>query len=167
MAFDDTIGKVFHIPAVGKDREKVELIMRGFDDLAVFLARNTAFQYKIYITGIEAMEKVLESVAQKIRNGEEIKTFEEFFDLWIDVSERKFFEVFRTEEFSLMQGELLDSSLNVRRHFQKLMELYLFDLPVALRSEMDDLYRTVYDLKKKVRNLEKQLNAATGKETVT
>jgi len=141
--------------------------MRGFDDLAVFLARNTAFQYKIYVTGIEAMEKVLESVAQKIRNGEEIKTFEEFFDLWIDVSERKFFEVFRTEEFSVMQGELLDSSLNMRRHFQKLMELYLFDFPVALRSEMDDLYKTVYDLKKKVRNLEGQLNAVTGKEAVT
>ncbi len=166
MAFDNTIGKVFHIPAVGKDREKVELIMRGFDDLAVFLARNTAFQYKIYVTGIEAMEKVLETVAQKIKNGEEIKTFEEFFDLWIDVNEREFFEVFRTEEFSRMQGELLDSSLNVRRHFQKLMELYLFDFPVALRSEMDDLYRTVYDLKKKVRNLEEQLNAVTGKEAV-
>ena len=165
-AFDNTIGKVFHIPAVGKDREKVELIMRGFDDLAVFLARNTEFQYKIYITGIKAMEKVLEAIAQKIKNGEEIKTFEEFFDLWIDESEREFFEVFRTEEFSRMQGELLDSSLNVRGHFQKLMELYLFDFPVALRSEMDDLYRTVYDLKKKVRDLEKQLNGVTGKEAV-
>jgi class III poly(R)-hydroxyalkanoic acid synthase PhaE subunit len=165
-AFDNTIGKVFHIPAVGKDREKVELIMRGSDDVAVFLARNTEFQYKIYLTGIKAMEKVLEAIAQKIKNGEEIKTFEEFFDLWIDVNEREFFEVFRTEEFSRMQGELLDSFLNVRRHFQKLMELYLFDFPVALRSEMDDLYRTVYDLKKKVRNLEKQLNGVTGKEAV-
>lgn len=166
MAFDNTIGKVFHIPAVGKDREKVELIMRGIDDLAVFLARNTEFQYRIYITGIKAMEKVLEAIAQKIKNGEEIKTFEEFFDLWIDVSEREFFEVFRTEEFSRMQGELLDSSLNVRRHFQKLMELYLFDFPVALRSEMDDLYKTVYDLKRRVRDLEKQLNGVTGKEAV-
>jgi hypothetical protein len=31
---------------------------------------------------------------------------------------------------------------------------------------MDDLYRTVYDLKKKVRDLEKQLNGVTGKEAV-
>jgi polyhydroxyalkanoate synthesis regulator phasin len=36
------------------------------------------------------------------------------------------------------------------------MELYLYDFPVALRSEMDDLYKTVYELKKKVKSLEKQ-----------
>jgi hypothetical protein len=37
------------------------------------------------------------------------------------------------------------------------MELYLYDFPIALRSEMDDLYKTVYELKKKVKSLEKQL----------
>jgi len=37
------------------------------------------------------------------------------------------------------------------------MELYLYDFPIALRSEMDDLYKTVYDLKKKVKSLEKQI----------
>ncbi len=163
-AFDNTIGKVFHIPAVGKDREKVELIMRGCDDLAVFLAGNTEYQHSVYMTAVKAMEKVLETVAQKIRNGEEIKTFDEFFDLWVDVNEREYYHLFRTEEFSKRQGELLDSSLKVRKHFHKLMELYLFDFPVALRSEMDDLYRTVYDLRKKVSHLEKKLNGVTEKE---
>jgi polyhydroxyalkanoate synthesis regulator phasin len=37
------------------------------------------------------------------------------------------------------------------------MELYLYDFPIVVRSEMDDLYKTVYDLKRKVRNLEKQV----------
>ncbi|HXW69117.1 MAG TPA: poly(R)-hydroxyalkanoic acid synthase subunit PhaE [Dissulfurispiraceae bacterium] len=163
-AFDNTIGKVFHIPAVGKDREKVELIMRGCDDLAVFLARNTEYQHMVYVTAVKAMDKVVETVAQKITNGEEIKTFDEFFDLWLDINEREYYDLFRTEEFSKMQGELLDSSLNVRKHFHKLMELYLFDFPVALRSEMDDLYRTVYDLRKKVGYLEEKLNGVTEKE---
>jgi len=163
-AFDNTIGKVFHIPAVGKDREKVELMMRGLDDLAVFLAGNTEFQHMIYATAVKSMDKVLEAITDKIKKGEEIKAFDEFFDLWIDVNEREFYELFRTEEFSKMQGRLLESSLRVRKNFHKLMELYLFDFPVALRSEMDDLYKTVYDLKKKVRNLEKQLNDVTEKE---
>ena len=56
-----------------------------------------------------------------------------------------------------MQGEVLEASLNVRKHFFKLMELYLYDFPIALRSEMDDLYKTVYEMKKKVKSLEKQL----------
>jgi polyhydroxyalkanoate synthesis regulator phasin len=55
-----------------------------------------------------------------------------------------------------MQGELLETGLKLRQHNFKLMELYLYDYPIALRSEMDDLYKTVYELKKKVRSLEKQ-----------
>lgn len=163
-AFNNSIGKVFHVPAVGKDREKIELIMKGFDDLSVYMAKNTEYQHTMYITGQKAMEKVIENMARKITEGNEIKSFNEFFNLWIDVNERTYYALFQTEDFSKLQGELLDSSLNVRRHFFKLMELYLFDFPIALRSEMDDLYKTVYDLKKKVKSLEKELNKSAVQE---
>ena len=103
------------------------------------------------------MKKVIESIAGKMKSGEEIKSFNEFFDLWIDTNEKTYLELFQTEEFSKLQGELLESTLNVRKHFFKLMELYLYDFPIALRSEMDDLYKTIYDLKKKVKSLEKQI----------
>ncbi len=163
-AFDDSFGKVFHIPAVGKDREKIGLMMRCCDDLLVFHAKRTEFQHRIYVTGIKAMNKVLEAIGRSIKSGKEIKTFNELFDLWIEVNEREFAEVFRTEKFSRMQGELLDCSLKIRRDLHKLMELYLFDFPIALRSEMDDIYKTVYDLKKKVKSLEKQLRDVTTEE---
>lgn len=165
-AFDSTFGKVFHVPAVGKDREKVELLLRSFDDLAVNMAKNTEYQHALYVTGMTAMKKVIESIAGKMKSGEEIKSFNEFFDLWIDTNEKTYLELFQTEEFSKLQGELLESTLNVRKHFFKLMELYLYDFPIALRSEMDDLYKTIYDLKKKVKSLEKQIkNLSVGEVT--
>ncbi|MFZ4702798.1 MAG: poly(R)-hydroxyalkanoic acid synthase subunit PhaE, partial [Candidatus Methylumidiphilus sp.] len=157
-AFDNTVGKVFHVPPVGKDREKFELILKCLDDLSVYAAKNTEYQHTIYITGLAAMEKVVEKLAEKISSGEEIKQFDEFFDVWIDTSEQSYFKLFQTEEFAKLQAELLDAALNVKSHFFKVMEMYLYDLPIALRSEMDDLYKTVYDLKKTVKKLEKQLN---------
>lgn len=163
-AFDSTVGNVFHVPAVGKDREKIELLMRGFDDLSVYMAKNTEYQHMMYTTGQKAMGKVIESFAQKIKDGAEIKNFNEFFNQWIDVNERTYYELFQQEEFSKLQGELLDSSLNVRKHSFKLMELHLYDFPIALRSEMDDLYKTVYELKKKVKSLEKQVKKSSGQE---
>jgi len=164
-AFDNTFGKWFHVPAVGKDREKVTLLLRTCDDLAVNMAKNIEYRHIIYVTGLRAMEKVIETIAQKIKsNGGEIKGFNDFLDLWIDVNEKTYLEVFETEQFSKLQGEVLESSLSLRKHFFKLMELYLYDFPIALRSEMDDLYKTIYDLKKKVKGLEKQLNALSVKE---
>ncbi len=157
-AFDNTVGKVFHVPAVGKDREKIGLVLRGLDDLAVFNAKYTEFQQRIYVTGIKALEKVLRAVAQRIRSGHEIRTFNELFELWLDINEQEYSHAFRTKEFSLLQGELLDFALKVRRQFHKLMELNLYEYPVALRSEMDDAYKTIYELKRKVRNLERKIS---------
>lgn len=156
-AFDNTVGRVFHVPPVGKDREKFELISRCFDDLSVYAAKSTEYQHTIYITGLTAMEKVVEKLAEKVSSGEEIKKFDEFFDIWIDTSEQSYFKLFQTEEFAKLQGELLDTALNVRGHFFKVAEMYFVDLPLALRSEMDDLYKTVYELKRTVKRLEKQL----------
>jgi len=159
-AFDSTVGRVFHVPAVGKDREKVELLLRSLDDLSVYLARKTEYEHMIYVTGLGAFEKVIATVADKVSKGEEFKRFDEFFDLWLSVSEKAYYALFQTEDFSEKQGELLEVSVNVRQHFFKLMELYLYDFPIALRSEMDDLYKTIYDLKKKVKSLEKQIGEA-------
>jgi hypothetical protein len=114
----------------------------------------------IYVTGLAAFEKVIATVAEKISSGEEIEGFDQFFDLWVDVNEKTYHALFQTEDFSKMQGELLESSVNARKHFFKLTELYLYDFPVALRSEMDDVYKTIYELKKKVNSLEKQLKEA-------
>jgi class III poly(R)-hydroxyalkanoic acid synthase PhaE subunit len=164
-AFDNTFGKWFHVPAVGKDREKVALLLRTCDDLAVNMAKNVEYRHVIYVTGLRAMEKVIETIAEKIRsNGDGISGFNEFLDLWIDVNEKTYLEVFQTEQFSKLQGEVLESSLSLRKHFFKLMELYLYDFPIALRSEMDDLYKTIYDLRKKVKGLEKQMETLSVKE---
>ena len=156
-AFDSTIGRAFHVPPVGKDRERTELLSRGFDDLSVYAAKNTVYQHTMYTTGLVAVEKVVEKLAEKIKAGAEIKHFDEFFDIWIDVSEQAYYKLFQTEEFSRIQAELLDSGLNARTHFFKIMEMQLYDLPVVLRTEMDDLYKTVYELNKKVKKLEKQI----------
>lgn len=159
-AFDGTIGRIFHVPQVGKDREKMELLLRSFDDLSVYLAKSTAYQHMMYVTGLTTIEKVTATIAEKIKSGEEIKNFDDFFNLWTDVNEKTYYALFQTEDFSKMQGELLEAALNVRKHFFKLMELHLYDLPIALRSEMDDLYKTIYELKKKVKSLEKQFTEA-------
>lgn len=159
-AFDSTIGRIFHVPPVGKDREKIELLLRGIDELSVYTAKNIEYQHTMYLTGMTAMEKVVEKLAEKLKSGEEIKQFDEFFDIWIDVSEQSYYALFKTEEFSKLQGELLDAALTVKKSFAKIMEFYLQDFPIVLRSEVEDLYQTVYDLKKRLKKLEKQNNEA-------
>ncbi len=156
-SYDRTFGRFFHIRQVGKDREKIELLLRGMDEMAVFMTKAVKYQYVMYMTGLKAAERVVEVFAGRIRNGG-IRGFNEFFDLWMDVTEKKYLEFGRTKEYAMLQGDLMNSSMTVRGHYFKLMELYLYDVPVALRSEMDDLYKTIYTMKKKIRSLEKRVD---------
>lgn len=159
-AFESTAGRSFHIPAVGKDREKLELMSRCIDDMSVYSAKNAEYQNMMYLTGLEAMEKVAAELAQKVEAGEEIDRFDAFLDLWVGVNEKTYYTLFQTEDFSRIKGELLEAGLNTRKHYFKLMEMHLFNLPIALRSEMDDLYKTLYELRKKVKKMESQMKEA-------
>ncbi|MEO5355937.1 MAG: hypothetical protein H7844_01400 [Nitrospirae bacterium YQR-1] len=163
-AFEKTFGKVFKTPQVGKDREKLELLMRTMDLYSVYIAKNAEFQHKMYVAGEGAMRKVIESLAQKIKAGEEIKGYNDFYKIWADINEAEYFELFNTEEFSTVQGSLLESALEFRKQYHKLIELNLADLPIPVRSEMDDVYKTIYDLKKRLRALERNANVKTVKE---
>ncbi|MBF0458714.1 MAG: hypothetical protein HQK99_12565 [Nitrospirae bacterium] len=163
-AFEKTFGKAFKAPQVGKDREKLELLLRTLDLYTVYIAKNAEFQHKIYIAGEKASKKVVEAIANKIKAGEEIKSYNDFYKMWTEINEAEYFELFNTEEFSSIQGALLESALEFRKHFHKLMELYLSDFPIPVRSEIDDMYKTLYELKKKVRVLEKKLNVKNDKE---
>ncbi len=154
-AFDRTFGKAFKIPAVGKDREQIELVLKTVDKYAVFLASNAEYQHSIVATGQKAMERVLSTYAEKLKGNGEVASFEDFFELWTSVQEKEYLALFRTEAFARLQGSVLDAALDVRAHFHKLMELFLSDYPVALRSEMDDIYKTIYTIKKSLRELKK------------
>jgi len=162
-AFGKTFGKNLNIPAVGKDREKIELIMQCLEKYSDYMEKNNSFQSRMYATGQDAMKKVVEETAKKAKAGAEIKSYDEFFKIWIDVNENCFADLFNTEEFSKIQAEMLESALNVKNDFSQIMEIPLADYPIALRSEMNDLYKTIYDLKKKVKSLEKEVKTAPVK----
>ncbi|MCI4626744.1 MAG: hypothetical protein L3V56_12385 [Candidatus Magnetoovum sp. WYHC-5] len=164
IAFNETFGKAFKVPPVGKDREKIEIVLKAMDAYSDYVVKNTVFQHKMYKSSEKALEKVIEALAAKIKEGADIKSYDELYKIWTDINEKEYFALFNTDEFSKIQGDLLEASLTLRQLNQKLIELYLVDLPVPVRSEMNDVYKTIYELKKKVREIEKKLNEKSKKE---
>ncbi|MBF0344384.1 MAG: hypothetical protein HQL06_09165 [Nitrospirae bacterium] len=163
-AFEKTFGKAFKAPQVGKDREKLELMLKTMDLYSVYTAKSAEFQHNMMLAGEKAMKKVIDTVAEKIKAGETVKSYNDFYKIWSEINENEYFSLFNTEEFSKIQGQLLDSALEFRKYNHKLIELYLADLPIPTRTEMDDVYKTIYDLKRKVRSLEKKAEAKNEKE---
>jgi len=168
-AFNSRAGQVFNAPKVGKDREKAELLSRFVESLSTYATCNIEYQQQMYKTGGEAMQEVIAQLAAKVQSGEktdeEAQRFDAFFELWISVNEQTFNKFFQTEEFSRLRNAVTASGFATRKHYFALMEIQLADLPVVLRSEMDDLYKIVYELRKQVKKLESQLKSSQLKES--
>jgi polyhydroxyalkanoate synthesis regulator phasin len=75
-----------------------------------------------------------------------------------------FTELFASDAFSKIKGEALNLSMDVKSHFEKQFEGMYVNYPIVFKTEMDDVYKTIYDLKKQVKDLQTKLainNAAS------
>jgi hypothetical protein len=154
---ENTTGKLFSTPAVGKDREKMELMSKCAKAMSNFAASHIEYQQMMQITGQEAMQAVVKTLAEKIEAGEKFEKFDEFFALWIDINEKTFNKQFQTKAFSQKRNAMTEAGFNARKLYNEIVENELAGFPIARRSEMDEVYKLVYDLRKQVKNMESQI----------
>jgi predicted nucleic acid-binding Zn-ribbon protein len=105
------------------------------------------------------MFELTSRMADMAKKGEQPKTYDDFFKLWVKANEVAFDNIFKTEEYSRIQGELQNTSMHIRKYADGLMELAIDDVPVAKRSELDEAYKYIHDLKRKVHALERKVEA--------
>jgi hypothetical protein len=155
--FENTTGKLFSTPAVGKDREKMELMSKCAKAMSSFAASNIEYQQMMQVTGQEAMQAVVKTLAKKVEAGEKFEKFDEFFALWIDINEKTFNKQFQTKAFSQKRNAMTEAGFNARKLYNEIFENELAGFPIARRSEMDEVYKLVYDLRKQVKSMESQI----------
>jgi hypothetical protein len=121
-------------------------------------------QQQIYATGAKSWEGFTAESFEQVKKGADLSNSQEAFQKWVSRNEEVFLALFNSDAYSKLQGELLDLSLEIKNHFEKVAEIQLQPLPVVLRSEADELYTTIYELRKRVHALEKQLGENTTEE---
>jgi hypothetical protein len=151
-------------------REKAQMmLMNELGDLYIASANKLAnLQHIVYKQGAKVNEKILEAIAAKVKDGKPETDFTEFYNNWISENGKAFEDLFHTDEFSKLQGELVTLDAQIRSTSDKLMEHALAPYPVVLKSQLDELYKTNYELKKQVYEMSKQVaSMVNGKATAT
>ena len=143
---------------IGKDRTALELMQELLKHYVVFSAQYSRLQQYTSSVGQKAMYEAMRQVTEMNKSGNPPKSFDEFFKIWVRTNEQTFDELFKTEEYGRLQGEMQTSSMKIREYSDKLMELAMSDIPVATRSELDEAYKSLQTLKRQVRTLERKLD---------
>ncbi|MBT9159415.1 MAG: Poly(3-hydroxyalkanoate) polymerase subunit PhaE [Dehalococcoidia bacterium] len=167
QAYEQTWGRVLRMTPLGLTRETSEMLQRGTESLIEHYAAMTDYSSAFYRVGTEAMQKVATKLGDMYNKGQAPKTYKEFYTLWWTTNEEALYELFKSPEFSRLLGRVVDATMRVRKRYDDIMEEYLKALPVPTRSEMNDLYKTLYLLKKEVRENTKQVRELEEKLRTT
>jgi polyhydroxyalkanoate synthase subunit PhaE len=120
--------------------------------------KNTQLQHMMYNAGSQAMEEMAESMAQKVQAGESIESVIKMYQEYLNKGDAHFTSLFESDDYSKLMTEVSSLDMHIKMEMDAQMEKMIFSkMPVALRSEMDEVYKNIYDLKKIVRMMEKMM----------
>ena len=163
--FHNVFGKTFEplmkLVNAGKEKENAEAVISLMDRMGDYSIKQAELQSYLQNTAKKGVEKIAQQYAEKYATPQALTQMpspQEMYAEWVKVNEQLFTELFASEEFSKVKGEALNLSMDVKKHFEKQFESTFANMPVVFKSEIEDLQKTIYDLKKQVKDLQSKLS---------
>lgn len=161
-AYRDTLGKLLGIPIIGPTRVTVEKVMKTTDAYYKYIGACIDFSFRVYQPAAAAFEKVTERAREMLSEGLTPDALRDLYNLTLQVFEESFHQLFKSEGFTRGMHLMLEQMLDFRRAYDDLLEALLRETPVVTRSELDEVYAELHELKKEVRRQREQLDDISG-----
>lgn len=148
--------RFFQMPQLGLMREYQEKACQAADKFNLFQSNLAEFLRMLGLPFGRSVQVMQEKLIELAEKGELSDDSRAYYQMWVRVLEGHFMTLFQTPEYV----ETLARTVNALADFSAAKNAALEDmlglLPVARRTEMDDMAREFYELKKRLRKLEKQ-----------
>jgi class III poly(R)-hydroxyalkanoic acid synthase PhaE subunit len=154
-AYEKTFGRLMESPSLGLTRELNQDLLTSFDAWLDY--RRASFEYHVALSEawIQAFTKFIEQRVDLAEKGETVPGVRKLLFLWVEVVDQVFTGVFRSEEYIRIQANLVNTSTAYKLRERELADAFLKTSHVASRSELDEAYRRIYELRKDVKELKK------------
>jgi len=154
-AYERTFGRLLESPSLGHTREMNEDLLKGFDAWLDY--RRASFEYQVTLgeTWIHAFEEIMRRLVTQAEKGETVPGVRKLLFLWVEVVDHTFTKVFRSEEYIRLQGQLVNAATAYKLREREIVDAFLKASHLPSRSELDEGYRRIYELRKEVKELRK------------
>ena len=100
----------------------------------------------------KVMQEKLEALTEE---GKLPETSQDYYRMSLKILEGHYMTLFKSPEYTQVLGKTLDAMEEFAVAREEILQDIIQSLPVPSNKEMDDLYKEIYELKKRVRQLEK------------
>ncbi len=130
------------------------------EDLMEFNKHLTEYYKQLTDTWNESQKKV-NIKAPEIPNDPE--QYEAYKRVWIDIFDNDFTELFDSEKFGKNYGKLVAKELELTKHWNGVMNVMLKSANLPNKEEIDEVYKELHSLRKRVSKLESEAHKKVKK----
>ena len=121
------------------------------EDLMEFNQHLTEYYKQLSETWADAQKKVNLKAPEVPQDIEQIEAFKR---IWIDIFDNDFTELFDSEKFGENYGKLVSKELELTKHWNNIVNVILQSVNLPSKEEIDEVYKELHSLKKRVAKLE-------------
>ena len=154
--YEKEFQKFFQVPQFGLTREYQERLNTMMDKFHLSQASQAELLRLLGLPFQRAMGVLQEEIAALAETGELPDDSRAYYQMWVKILEGHFMTLFQTPEYIETLTRTISASANFSKAKNAVVEDMIKGLPIASKSEMDDLAREVYELKRCIRKLKKE-----------
>lgn len=87
----------------------------------------------------------------------DVEQMESFKRIWIDIFDNDFTELFDSQKFGENYGKLVSKELELTKHWNNISNVILQSANLPSKEEIDEVYKEIHALKKRITKLEIEL----------
>jgi hypothetical protein len=118
--------------------------------------------YKQLSSAWEAAQKKVNLKAPEVP--QDVEQIEAFKRIGIDIFDNDFTELFDSKEFGENYGKLVSKELELTKHWNNITNVVLQSVNLPSKEEIDEVYKELHSLKKRVGKLELELRKREAKK---
>ena len=154
--YEKELRQYFNIPQLGLLRFYQEKINRATDQYNRLNAALGAFLHLLSLPVEKSLKVMQTQLNQMADEGKLPENPKDYYNMWIKILEGHYMTLFKSPDYVESMGKTLDTMNEFMAIRQEVAEDLLQTLPVPTQREVDDLYKEIYLLKKKIKALEKR-----------
>lgn len=158
--YQKEFSKFFAIPSLGLSREYQQKMQQMMDKGNVFNGALMEFMYFLYIPFEKSFKVVQDLLAKMAEEGSLPEDQNAYYEMWIEQLERHYLSLFKSNEYLDALGKVVAAMSDYKAAQQLIVQDYLQMFGVPVERDMDELYKDIYTLKKRLRKMEKEMAMA-------
>ncbi len=153
--YEQELSQFLNIPQLGLNRFHQERFNQLLDRYNLMQSTVGEFMSTLF-QPMERSFKMLQDKYLELADKNELSdNAKDYYQMWIQFLEQDYAAFFKSPEYLEVLSKTLKSMAEFKAKRDEIIQDMMTDLPIPTERELDELYKEIYRLKKRVRDLEK------------